>query len=114
MLPDYRALLPKTSETKETYCMRLESDGYEEMYIRKALAEHFAMKLEEMAEFFNDFELARLRHLKMITELHRGYADNDTSFARKISENLGIPKEKANILIKRFHQASPEDLTYIR
>ena len=54
--PSYQSLIPRESESKEIYAKRLEDDGHEEMFIRKALGHHFRMQLDAFGEFFEPFE----------------------------------------------------------
>ena len=108
---DYTKLIPDPSETKEEYCQRLEDDGHEEMLIRKALACHYKMKVSEMGAFFKHYELARLRHIQMLTEI----APNRTDYSlmKKVGKNLGLTDKEASCLIKRFRSTDPDQLKYI-
>lgn len=101
-LPDIRLLLPKTGETQEMYCQRLQDDGHEEMFIRKGLRFHFAMPLEEFGDFFDNFKEARLRHMASLKQLAPNRTDY--SFARKVSRNLGISQERAEDLVQIFKE----------
>ena len=93
-------LLPKTGETRETYCRRLNDQGLEEMLIRKGLRLHFSMKIEEFGEFFDDYKDARLRHLTLL--LQRQPNRTDYSLARKVSKNLGISQERAEYWVNTY------------
>ncbi|KPN64648.1 hypothetical protein SAMN04488527_1693 [Aliiroseovarius crassostreae] len=100
---DYEKIPPDVGESAFAYCRRLEEDGHEEMFIRKALAHHLEFPIEGMAAFFNQFEMARLRHLTLLKSIH----PNRTRFSltRKFSKNLGISEELAEKWIDRFEEA---------
>ena len=66
----YRNHPPNQEETSDQYARRLELQGAEEMLIRKALADHYDMPISEMAEFFEGYEDARLRHLDLLWKMH--------------------------------------------
>jgi hypothetical protein len=102
-LQDYRELYPATEEKRLEFCRRLETGGHEEMFIRKALKFHFSMKIEEFGDFFEDFEDARFRHLKLLDELEPNR--NSYSFALKVSRNLGIPIERAEHWVRAFRSS---------
>lgn len=95
---DYTKLTPYPSETREAYCQRLEDEGHEEMLIRKALAAHYKMQVAEMSVFCARFELARLRHIQMLTEIHPNRTDY--SLMKKIGKNLGVTDDQASYLIE--------------
>ena len=99
--PDYRLLFPKTDETCQSYCKRLEDDGHEEMFIRKALRVHWGMELSEFGAFFEDYPEARMRHVEMLHKMRP--TRTDYSFALKLAKNLGISQNQASVWIDRFH-----------
>ena len=108
-LKRYDTLPPDVGESKKDYCFRLQEIGHEEMFIRKALAYHFHVQLFEFGAFFNDFELARLRHLTMLRLLAPGR--NEFSMVKKVSKNLGISEELAKRWVIRHQEVG--DVTYI-
>lgn len=57
MSTSYDELHPIGTETKETYCQRLQDEGHEEAFIRKALATHYEMPVSEMAAFLRTLNL---------------------------------------------------------
>ena len=106
--PHYEKILPQAGEYAESYARRLEIDGYEERFIRKALRAHFGMKIEEFAKFFENYELARLRHLHLLRTMapdRTGY-----SFQRKVAKNLGVSEKRAVYWIERFLAAEAKKL----
>ncbi len=104
---DYWDMFPDKNETLENYCSRLESDGFEEMYIRKALRCHYGLPLKGLAVFFENYPHARLWHIALLRELH----PNRTPYSlrRKIARNLGISDERAEHWVGMFEAANPED-----
>lgn len=108
-LLDYQNMQPEPGEDTKSYCLRLEQDGHEEMFIRKALRMHFSMKIDEFGAFFEDYELARLRHLAMLKQIHPNR--NSYSLKLKVRKNLGISEERANYWVKRFEEVG--ELDYI-
>ncbi|SEB67870.1 hypothetical protein [Rhodobacter sp. 24-YEA-8] len=101
---DYRALRPNSDEDRMSYALRLQKDGFEEMFIRKALRCHFQMKIEDFPVFFEGFEEARLGHVALLLQI--GPNRSDYSLARKISKNLGIAPAHAEALVIRFRTHS--------
>jgi hypothetical protein len=101
---DYRELPPKAGETTSAYAARLEEAGYDESFIRKGLAEHFGMDIDEMGAFFESFPAARLRHIALLLEI----APNRTDYSLivKVSRNLGISREAAERWVQTFRQES--------
>jgi wyosine [tRNA(Phe)-imidazoG37] synthetase (radical SAM superfamily) len=101
--PDFRARRPQPEETTSTYAARLEAEGHEEMFIRKGLAHHFNMGVDEMGEFFEKFREARLRHIELLSEMHPNRTEY--SLIVKVSRNLGISREDAERWVHAFRQA---------
>ncbi len=101
--PDFRAWRPQREETASTYSPRLEAEGYEEIFIRKGLAIHFNMGVDEMGTFFEKFAEARLRHIELLS----GMYPNRTEYSLivKVSRNLGISRESAKRWIHAFKVA---------
>ena len=101
---DDQELLPFKDEKATTFCHRLETDGYEEMEIRKALRTHFAFSIDELAQFFEQFEQARLRHIELLTKIH----PNRTTYSlkKKVAKNLGISEQRAEYWVKRYKKGS--------
>ncbi len=102
-MPDYRKERPRVEESERDYAQRLEGAGHDEMFIRKALRAHFSVGLRELADFFEDFPIARMRHVAMVAKL-RSYP-NDDAFADKVSKNLGIELSRAKELVRRFRSS---------
>ena len=96
----YADLIPASGEQAMAYGRRLEADGHEEMFIRKALAHHFGMEVHEFAEFCESYETARLRHITMIRLL--GPNRSEYSMVKKIGKNLGVSDEQARVWYERF------------
>ena len=105
--PDYRKIFPEKGETPDAYCGRLQDGGYEEMYIRKALAVHFDFTVDVFADFFEDFEVARLRHITMLRRMFPTMIPY--AFHKKVSKNLGLTSEKGHYWIKKFDEAGEVD-----
>jgi hypothetical protein len=102
--PDFRAWRPRPSETTSAaYCARLEAEGHEEIFIRKRLAQHFNMSVDEMGDFFEGFATARLRHIALLSEMHPNRTEY--SLVVKVSRNLGISREVAERWIHAFREA---------
>lgn len=99
---DHNTHYPKEDEDAKAYSHRLELDGFEETYIRKALRVHFLMNIEEFGRFFEEFELARLRHLTHLMDLDSGR--NNYSLTKKVAKNLGVPEERAEYWVTRFQE----------
>ncbi|WP_299077687.1 hypothetical protein [uncultured Ruegeria sp.] len=106
---DYKEMPPKVGESATEYCARLEQDGFEEMFMRKALAYHLHMRGEEFGSFFNKFEQARLRHLTMLSRM--APKRSEFSFAKKVSKNLGISEQLASLWVTRFGEVG--DVEYV-
>ncbi len=104
---EYREEHPLAAESKQDYARRLESEGHDEMFIRKGLRQHFSMELKELGDFCEEFEIARLRHLAEVAKLH-AYPD-EKAFVLKVSKNLGISVDRAEQWVKRFKLADPVD-----
>ncbi len=108
-LERYDTLPPEVGESKRDYCLRLQEIGHEEMFIRKALAFHFHVQFSEFSAFFNEFELARLRHLTMLR--HLASSRNEFSMMKKVSKNLGISEELAERWVIRHQEVG--DVAFI-
>ena len=101
--PNYRFLYPTDTETRHSYCKRLEDDGHDEMFIRKALRIHWGMELQEFGAFFEDYPEARMRHVAVLYRIRP--TRTAYSFALKLSRNLGISQNQAEKWIERFHKS---------
>jgi hypothetical protein len=97
---DYRSACPRPEETSGAYAARLEAEGREEMFIRKGLAHHFNMGVDGMGDFFEKFAEARLRHIRLLTEIHPDRTEY--SLIAKVSRNLGISRESAERWVHAF------------
>ena len=102
--PEFRAWRPRPLETTSAaYCARLEAEGHEEMFIRKGVAQHFNMSVDEMGDFFEKFAAARLRHIALLSEMYPNRTEY--SLVVKVSRNLGISREAAERWIHAFREA---------
>ena len=101
-LERFDTLPPEVGESKRDYCLRLQDIGHEEMFIRKALAYHFHVEVAEFSAFFNEFEVARLRHLTMLRQLEPNRSDY--SMVKKVAKNLGISEELAERWVARHNE----------
>ena len=72
------------------------------MLIRKALADHYDMPISEMAEFFEGYEDARLRHLDLLWKIHPNRTRN--SMVKKVAKNLGIPEQAAEAWVTKHEK----------
>ncbi|MET1413377.1 hypothetical protein ABVF61_13965 [Roseibium sp. HPY-6] len=99
---DYKNLPPVAGENSREYCRRLESVGHEEAFMRKALRFHFGMERFDFPSFFDDFELARLRHIELIHRLSPNRTDY--SMIKKISGNLGVSQEHAKLWFEKYRE----------
>ncbi len=92
-MSDYESDTPDTGESKTAYGKRLQKEGQRELYIRKALREHFGLTIDETIRQCKELPKARLLELK---ELRKRFPDlNENRLAWKISKSLTIPKEDA-------------------
>ncbi|MEP2890220.1 hypothetical protein [Tateyamaria sp.] len=108
-LERYDKLPPQVGESKRDYALRLQEIGHEEMFMRKALAYHFHVEISEFSAFFNAFELARLRHISMLRLLFPNR--NNYSLIKKVSKNLGISDELAELWVARHNEVG--EVTFI-
>lgn len=101
-LERFDTLRPEVGKSKRDYCLRLQDMGHEEMFLRKAVAFHFHVQISELSAFFDEFELARLRHLTMLRLL----APNRSEFSmvKKVAKNLGISEELAKRWVVRHRE----------
>ncbi len=102
MLSDYREIHPSSDESAQMYGKRLEENGYEEMYIRKALAYHFNMRGEQALSACENFQVARLRHITMLRRMFPNMTPY--AFQRKVSKNLGLTDDMARHWIETFNK----------
>lgn len=70
------------------------------MFIRKGLAHHFNMGVDEMGDFFEKFAEARIRHIELLSEMHPNRTEY--SLIVKVSRNLGISRESAERWVQAF------------
>ncbi|MEL6827800.1 MAG: hypothetical protein AAFN91_16245 [Pseudomonadota bacterium] len=100
MQPTDKPPVPSIEDTIDSYCYRLQSDGYEEMTIRKSVSEYFKQPTEEAGRFYAKFEAARLQHLWLLVQIEPNRSRY--SLMKKVSKNLGITEEEAVSLIDRL------------
>ena len=92
-MSDYQLDKPDVGESKANYGKRLQSEGQRELYIRKALREHFGLSIDETIAICAKLPAARLQELK---ELRSRFPDlNENRLAWKISKSLTIDKADA-------------------
>jgi len=92
-MTDHMTDTPDMGESKTAYGKRLQKEGQRELYIRKALREHFDLSIDETIRQCKALPKARLLELK---ELRKRFPDlNENRLAWKISKSLTIPKEDA-------------------
>lgn len=103
-MTDYRHMHPLEHETESAYAARLERDGFEEVFIRKALVTHFFMDAARFGRFFEDFEIARLRHVKLVFQIHPERTAAEA--ARQIAETLGLSEARAHYWVERYFEIS--------
>jgi len=101
---DPKSRVPRPDQTLDQYARALESEGHEEMFIRKCVATHFECDIGGFGAFFDDYPAARLGHITLLLEI----APKRTrySLARKLSGNLGISLESAEDWVTRFYTAT--------
>jgi hypothetical protein len=90
---DYQSDAPKQNETQKAYAKRLEAEGQREIYIRKALREHYELAIEEIIQVCSELPEARNRELQDLRSRFPTLSEN--RFAWKISKSLTISKEVA-------------------
>lgn len=100
---NYRTLFPTEGEDRSSYCSRLENDGHEEMFIRKALRVHWGMELSTFSDFFEGYPDARMRHIALVHSLKP--TRTNYSLALKLAKNLGISLSQVEIWVERFQQS---------
>jgi len=98
---DYRKETPLGSEKKEAYARRLEAEGQEEMFIRKALRAHYAMEISELSDFMTPYQDARLRHVRQLMKL-RDYPSPQALY-KKVSGSLDVSLDEAERLVRLVH-----------
>lgn len=103
-------IAPQRGETAIAYCKRLEDEGHELGLIRKGLAWHFEIPLEDISKLTSSCDLAKLRHIQMIVDLVP--SRTDYSLTKKVSKNLGISDDEAALLVERFRKTDAEKLRY--
>lgn len=94
---------PEVDEDQMEYCHRLEEIGHEEMFIKKALAHHYKLGNAVFSIPFEDFAIARLRHITMIRLLQPNRSDY--SMTKKIGKNLGLNDDQAKAWLNRFKKS---------
>ncbi len=94
---------PGNEEDQIEYCRRLEEIGHEEMFIKKALAHHYKLGNAVFSVPFDEFEIARLRHITMLRLLQPNRSDY--SMTRKIRKNLGLDDDQAKAWLDRFKKS---------
>lgn len=100
-LQNYRDLPSFDDEDQLSYVERLESDGHEEMFIRKALRYHFGMGFGDFGSLFESFPIARMRHVRQLRESRP--QRSDYSLALKVAKNLDISHATAARLVAKLN-----------
>ncbi|MBO6898168.1 MAG: hypothetical protein JJ868_12415 [Shimia sp.] len=93
VLPSYKSLPPAKAESNLDYCRRLEAAGYDELFLRNALAFHFQLSQEDLKRCLDQFPEARLRHVERLTKLHP--SRSAYALADKLAMNLGMSISEA-------------------
>ncbi|KPU83987.1 hypothetical protein JI58_06410 [Marinosulfonomonas sp. PRT-SC04] len=92
-MSDFMTDTPEANESELSYGKRLQKQGQRELYIRKALREHFALDINEAIAVCHKLPTARLLELK---ELRARFPDlNENRLAWKISKSLTLTKQDA-------------------
>lgn len=92
-MSDFITDTPMGNETELNYGKRLQKQGQRELYIRKALREHFALDINEAIAVCDKLPTARLLELR---ELRARFPDlNENRLAWKISKSLTLSKPDA-------------------
>ncbi|MEM7426094.1 MAG: hypothetical protein AAF441_08360 [Pseudomonadota bacterium] len=104
---NYLEMHPEEGENPVAYAVRLEAAGHEEMLIRKALRAHFGFEIAELPPLVAGCELAKLRHIDLLTEI----APNRTRYSliRKVAKNLGVSEDEAADWVERYERAVGEE-----
>ncbi len=92
---NYSENAPASGEDQTAYVKRLEAEGYREIYIRKALREHFDLPVQEVIQACAGLSVARELELKDLRA--RFPTLNENRLTWKISESLTISKDDARI-----------------
>ncbi len=90
---DYQSDTPKQDESQKAYAIRLEAEGQREIYVRKALREHFGLTIEET--ILACAELPEARHRELLDLRSRFPTLSEKRFAWRISRSLTLSKEDA-------------------
>ncbi len=90
---DYQSDTPKQDETQQAYAKRLEAEGQREIYIRKALREHWDLTVAETILVCAELPQARHRELQELRSRFPILSEN--RFAWRISRSLTLSKEDA-------------------
>ena len=90
---DYQSDTPKQDETQQAYAKRLEAEGQREIYIRKALREHWDLTVAETILVCAELPQARHRELQELRSRFPTLSEN--RFAWRISRSLTLSKEEA-------------------
>lgn len=92
---NYTENAPVSGEDQPAYIKRLEAQGYREIYIRKALREHFDLSVQEVIKACAGLSVARELELK---DLRLRFPTlNENRLTWKISQSLTIPKDDARV-----------------
>ncbi len=106
-VPNYRNMLPEEGEDSREYCRRLEENGYEEVFVRKALVAHYRHEIEGLGAFFEEFELARIRHITLLMDIHPNRSAY--SLTKKVAKNLDLSEARARYWVGRFQEVGEVD-----
>jgi len=90
---DCHSDVPKQGETQKAYAKRLEAEGQREIYVRKALREHWGLTVEETILACSALPEARNRELQDLRSRFPTLSEN--RFAWRISRSLTLSKEDA-------------------
>ncbi|MDJ0613230.1 MAG: hypothetical protein QNJ29_06095 [Rhizobiaceae bacterium] len=107
--PEYPEKLPLADESLEAYGTRLEREGYELMYIRKALRCHYELSLPEAVNATDQMATAKLRHIEWLLELFPSRSRK--WMIKKISGNCDVSVKEAEQILEKFERGAVQFLS---
>ncbi|PCH96550.1 MAG: hypothetical protein COB84_04760 [Rhodobacteraceae bacterium] len=102
---DYLTDQPKTSEDQIAYAKRLEKDGQREIYIRKALREHFGLSIDEVIVLCAKLPKARKREIINLRERFPNLTEK--RFVWRIVQSMTLSKDDAKRWADKIISAEP-------
>ena len=89
-------------EDIDSYALRLETLGFDEMRIRKEMLRHFSCAECEHCQVFDSTSDARLRYVSMLHDINP--AKPAKGLVRKVKASLGISQEEAERAVARLQR----------